>query len=102
MFSATPPPVNREARIGSTIARWLRRRARQGPPWRQWSTRLIAPRCLLCGQAADLGPVDLCSDCLQALPWAQDRRHFDEVDIPFDYADPVDGALRLSLIHIFH
>ena len=99
MFSATPPPVNREARAGSTIARWLRRRARQWPPWWQWSTRLIPPRCLFCGQAADLGPVDLCSHCLQALPWAQDRSEFAVFHVPFDYEDPVDDALRALKFH---
>jgi ComF family protein len=99
MFSATPNPVNRDARIGSTIARWLRRRARQWPPWWQGSTRLIPPRCLFCGQAADLGPVDLCSDCLQALPWAQDRGGFAGLHVPFEYRSPVDEALRSLKFH---
>jgi len=99
MFSATPHPVNHDACIGSTIARWLRRRARQQPPWWQGSTRLIPPRCLFCGQAADLGPVDLCSDCLSALPWAQDHGHFADVNVPFEYESPVDEALRALKFH---
>jgi ComF family protein len=99
MFSATPHPVNREDLTGSTIARWLHRRARQWPPWWHLSTRLIPPRCLFCGQAADLGPVDLCSDCLQAMPWAQDRSHFAGFVVPFEYETPVDEALRALKFH---
>jgi ComF family protein len=99
MFSATSHPVNRDALVGSTIARWLRRRARQWPPWWHRSTRLIPPRCLFCGQAADLGPVDLCSDCLQALPWAQDHAHFAGFNVPFEYESPVDEALRALKFH---
>jgi ComF family protein len=61
--------------------------------------RLIPPRCLFCGQAADLGPVDLCSDCLEVLPWAQDRHPFADYHVPFEYDDPVDGALRALKFH---
>ncbi len=68
--------------------------------------RLIPPRCLFCGQGADLGAVDLCSDCLEALPWrcdgdriTADSTVITTFHIPFDYAAPVDDALRALKFH---
>lgn len=99
MFSATLPPVNRERPARSTIHRWLRRRARQWPPWRAGSMRLIPPRCLFCGQGADLSAVDLCGDCLEALPWAPDDPTITAIHIPFEYISPIDDALRALKFH---
>ncbi len=63
--------------------------------------RLIPPRCLFCGQCADLGAVDLCTDCLAVLPRRQssdvieaDSAWIATFHVPFVYADPVDEALR--------
>ncbi len=99
MFSATFRPVNRKSPARSTIARWLRRRSRQAPPWQSLTMRLIPPRCLFCGQGADLGAVDLCSDCLAALPWVEDADRIDGVHVPFEFRDPVDEALRALKFH---
>ncbi len=76
------------------MARWLRRRSRQAPPWRWLSMRLIPPRCLFCGQSADLGAIDLCSDCLVSLPIADNNGMKGSFIVPFVYAPPVDAALR--------
>jgi ComF family protein len=99
MFSATPSTVNREPAVGSTIATWLRRRSRQWPPWQQLSSHLIPPRCLCCGQGADLGHLDLCSDCLKVLPWAPNPGLIDVIHVPFVFEDPVDAGLRALKFH---
>jgi len=61
--------------------------------------RLIPPRCLFCGQGADLGTVDLCSECLAALPWTEDGASIDDVHAPFVFEQPVDEALRALKFH---
>lgn len=103
-----------ESTIGSQVdvaaaAHWLRSSSRMIPPWRQFSMRVMPPRCVFCGQSGDLGWVDLCLDCLEALPW-KDRKnesmHPDmevfgspSVLVPLRYAPPVDTALRDLKFH---
>ena len=124
MVEAAPFTVNLAPVSRSTIATWLRHRSAGLPAWADPSLRLLPPRCLFCGQRADLGRVDLCSDCLDVLPWREvpgdrgDARALQSKDdesetndgqgmliepvsmvIPFDYAAPVDAALRDLKFH---
>lgn len=101
-FHRAPVPVAR-------VVDWLRSRSRAGPPWRHLSMRLMPPRCLFCGQSADLGAVDLCLECLEALPWLSDENESMSRDracieplptlVPLEYAPPVDAALRDLKFH---
>ncbi|MCU0758498.1 MAG: ComF family protein [Steroidobacteraceae bacterium] len=100
------------------LAAWLRARSAQLPRRFGLSMRLMPPRCLFCGQAGDLGRIDLCSDCLEALPplvEAGDRPRFgttgetmelenwgielESALVPFLYAPPTDAALRALKFH---
>ncbi|MCP5340352.1 MAG: ComF family protein [Sinobacteraceae bacterium] len=89
---------------------WLRARSPLRPVWRIWSKWLIAPRCLFCNQAADLGDLDLCSDCLISLPWAESFNGESiavfragikslSIQVPLWYAPPIDAALRDLKFH---
>lgn len=102
--------VNLEPVPGSTMAVWLRARRCARPAWRAWPKWLMAPRCLFCGQGADLGDIDLCSDCLESLPWIESstcesmNTHKADigspaVHVPFRYASPIDTALRDLKFH---
>lgn len=110
MVEAAPNAVNFESAPGSTIAIWLQARSHARSAWQAWSSWLMAPRCLFCGQGADLGDVDLCSDCLDSLPWVEsstsesmDAHGADigspTVHAPFRYASPIDAALRDLKFH---
>jgi ComF family protein len=110
MVEAVPVAVNLEPVSGSTIAAWLRARSRARPAWQTWSKWLMAPRCLFCGQEADLGDVDLCSDCLDSLPWLESAASESigvreagigspDAHVLFRYASPIDTALRDLKFH---
>jgi len=98
MFLATPEPVNLESLIESTID-WLDQRAlsrsaglgRALPLSFRWSFRLWPARCLLCQAVADLRYLDLCRDCLRALPFVDEPS---SCLVPLRYAAPVDDGLR--------
>jgi ComF family protein len=76
-----PPELRRPAHIASSAWRGLRQRlcalAPDGWPaagrrWqRQASLALLAPRCLVCGEAGALA-LDLCPGCRDELPWNLD------------------------------
>jgi len=108
--SAIPgPPAPPDGGDVQRVARWLRSRSQQAPFWLHLSMRVMPPRCLFCGQSADLGRVDLCLDCLEALPWFGNEIgtisasggfiERQNVLVPLQYASPVDAALRDLKFH---
>lgn len=125
MVGNPPDAVNLIGRPGSTIAAWLRARSATRPWWQDASMRLIPPRCLFCGEPGDLGRVDLCGHCLEALPWlespitggglgmelsnywrsSESKKQIRtgsvslSTIIPLRYATPVDAALRDLKFH---
>ncbi len=104
MFGAPPATVNREMLFRSTIAAhwpsWWQQRYACLPWIDRLSLRLIAPRCLACGEPAAPCPVDLCEVCLATLP----LRPLATLEVPgiaahlhcvpCRYAEPVAGWLR--------
>lgn len=69
------------------------------PWWRRGSFWCLPARCYFCGGPGDLGPLDLCSHCVDRLPWLQATQR----GIPgtasmtmsaFAYAEPIDRALK--------
>lgn len=87
MFDPDPPCVNRQGLFQSTI-RFLRRQ-RGALPWARRAVDWLAPpRCVACGQCADLGSIDLCECCAEVLPWTPGAL------APFRYEDPVGSGLR--------
>jgi ComF family protein len=60
--------------------------------------RLLPPTCLFCGEAADLGQVDLCSWCLVALP-VPDVAASPRLVAPFAYRAPVSDRIKTLKYH---
>lgn len=90
-----------ESTIGAAagLGAWLRARSTRLP----WLVRAgfvcLPPRCVFCGGQGDLGAVDLCSVCLETLPFdaATGRgRGVGQTAVlaPFSYDDPVGSGLR--------
>ena len=90
-----------ESTIGAAagLGAWLRARSTRLP----WLVRVgfvcLPPRCVFCGGQGDLGAVDLCSVCLETLPFdaATGRGGCvgqTAVLAPFSYDDPVGSGLR--------
>lgn len=125
MVEKPPDAVNLQGCHWSTIAAWLRARSAMRPWWQDWSMHLVPPRCLFCGEPADLGRIDLCGYCLEVLPWLQAPAVADPsaasfnadcaanepeiapepasvppaVMVPLRYATPIDAALRDLKFH---
>lgn len=78
-------------------AAWLRARTPALPWWTRAGFALLPPGCLLCGGEGDLGAVDLCSCCLETLPFAAPQRSASRA--PFLYRDPVGSGLRALKFH---
>lgn len=69
------PPLCQSTMIGGLAAARL-------PLWWRLTYRLLAARCIYCDSPGDLGEIDLCANCLRALPWsrllnARERALFD-------------------------
>jgi ComF family protein len=93
-----------ESTIGAAAAlgAWLRARSTRLP----WLVRAgfvcLPPRCVFCGGQGDLGAVDLCSLCLETLPFDPMIGRSGGVGgvgqtavlAPFTYDDPVGSGLR--------
>ena len=90
-----------ESTIGAAagLGAWLRARSTRLP----WLVRAgfvcLPPRCVFCGGQGDLGAVDLCSVCLETLPFDAATGRGGGVGqtavlAPFSYDDPVGSGLR--------
>ena len=90
-----------ESTIGAAagLGAWLRARSTRLP----WLVRAgfvcLPPRCVFCGGQGDLGAVDLCSVCLEPLPFDAATGRGGGVGqtavlAPFSYDDPVGSGLR--------
>ena len=90
-----------ESTIGAAagLGAWLRARTTRLP----WLVRAgfvcLPPRCVFCGGQGDLGAVDLCSVCLETLPFDAATGRGGGVGqtavlAPFSYDDPVGSGLR--------
>ena len=90
-----------ESTIGAAagLGAWLRARSTRLP----WLVRAgfvcLPPRCVFCGGKGDLGAVDLCSLCLETLPFDPMIGRGGGVGqtavlAPFTYDDPVGSGLR--------
>lgn len=90
-----------ESTIGAAagLGAWLRARSTRLP----WLVRVgfvcLPPRCVFCGGQGDLGAVDLCSVCLETLPFDAATGRGGGVGqtavlAPFSYDDPVGSGLR--------
>lgn len=90
-----------ESTIGAAagLGAWLRARSTRLP----WLVRAgfvcLPPRCVFCGGQGDLGAVDLCSLCLETLPFDPMIGRSGGVGqtavlAPFTYDDPVGSGLR--------
>jgi ComF family protein len=90
-----------ESTIGAAagLGAWLRARSTRLP----WLVRAgfvcLPPRCVFCGGQGDLGAVDLCSVCLETLPFDAATARGGGVGqtavlAPFSYDDPVGSGLR--------
>ena len=90
-----------ESTIGTAagLGAWLRARSTRLP----WLVRAgfvcLPPRCVFCGGQGDLGAVDLCSVCLETLPFDAATGRGGGVGqtavlAPFSYDDPVGSGLR--------
>ena len=90
-----------ESTIGAAagLGAWLRGRSTRLP----WLVRAgfvcLPPRCVFCGGQGNLGAVDLCSLCLETLPFDATMGRGGGVGqtavlAPFTYDDPVGSGLR--------
>ena len=90
-----------ESTIGAAagLGAWLRARSTRLP----WLVRAgfvcLPPRCVFCGGQGNLGAVDLCSVCLETLPFDAATGRGGGVGqtavlAPFSYDDPVGSGLR--------
>jgi ComF family protein len=90
-----------ESTIGAAagLGAWLRARSTRLP----WLVRAgfvcLPPRCVFCGGQGNLGAVDLCSVCLETLPFDAATGRGGGVGqtavlTPFSYDDPVGSGLR--------
>ena len=90
-----------ESTIGAAagLGAWLRARSTR----LSWLVRVgfvcLPPRCVFCGGQGDLGAVDLCSVCLETLPFDAATGRGGGVGqtavlAPFSYDDPVGSGLR--------
>jgi len=69
------------------------------PWWRRGSFWCLPARCYFCGDPGDLGAVDLCSHCVDRLPWLEAPQRGASGTGPmavsaFAYAEPIDRALK--------
>lgn len=85
--------------VAAGLGAWLRARSTRLP----WLVRAgfvcLPPRCVFCGGQGDLGAVDLCSLCLETLPFDPMIGRGGGVGqtavlTPFTYDDPVGSGLR--------
>jgi len=64
-------------------------------PWRaRWSFLGLPPRYLFCHDPANLGSVDVCSECLSILPWMVEPDRLASTLSAFAYRDPIDETLK--------
>ena len=84
---------------GLFMAWWQARQARL--PWpTRWANALLPPQCHACGLPAESPGVDLCAQCLAALPFCADSSRevvaagADRYCIPFGFAEPVADFVR--------
>lgn len=64
------------------------------PWWQRAGFWCLPARCYFCDGRGDLGPIDLCSRCHDALPWLAVPRGSTTIISAFVYAAPVDHALK--------
>jgi ComF family protein len=69
MFDIPDETVNLTPLSQSTIIGGLA--AARLPLWWRLTYRLLEARCIYCDTLGDLGEIDLCSGCLQTLPWSR-------------------------------
>jgi len=78
----------------NALGLWLVEQGRR-LPWRaRWSFFGLPPRCFFCHDPANLGSVDVCSECLSILPWRVEPDRLASTLSAFAYRDPVDEALK--------
>lgn len=64
-------------------------------PWRaRWTFFGLPPRCYFCEAEGDLGLIDLCANCLTALPWTAEPDTRASTLSVMAYRDPIDDALK--------
>jgi ComF family protein len=99
-----PRPLQQQQCQAASLAAWLRARSRSLPLRWRLLQGLLPVRCLMCGESGDLGHVDLCSHCLEALPLRPAAAVAGIAAgtgrcVPFAYAPPVDAQILALKFH---
>lgn len=88
--------------VAASLAAWLRARSTRLPWLARAGFVCLPPRCMFCAGQGDLGAIDLCSLCLETLPFDPMIGGVGSVGgvgqtavlAPFTYDDPVGSGLR--------